>query len=217
MNTKSRKLSAFYYSLGALIFVAGCLLTAVILLQGTKELPGLIRKAYDLNRLTQVVVPGSADLTLSRTGAYAVYYEYRGIVDGVEYIGDQMPPTLACSIISKASGREIPVVPDFVDTNRYSGGGANYQERREGVLVMSTTIVKPGNYTFSCQYPGGEEQPKIVVSVGQNIAWEVIQALFRAAKPVFAGLAVMCGASMIAIFISAVIAVNRHRNKQKIG
>ena len=217
MKKKGRKLSAWYYGMGVLIFVAGCLLTAVILFQGTKELPGSIRKAYDLNRLTQVVVPGSADLTLSRSGAYGVYYEYRGIIDGVEHMGGQTPPTLSCSILSTASGREIPVVPDFVDTNRYSGGGANYKERREGVLIMSTTIDKPGNYTFSCQYPGGEEQPKIVVSVGQNIAWEVIQTLLRTAKPAFAGLAVMCGASMVAIFVSAVIAVKRYRYKQEIG
>lgn len=211
MNTKSRKLSAWYYGLGALVFVAGCLLTAVILFQGAKELPGLIKKAYDLDRLAQVVVPGSTELTLTRTGVYGVYYEYRSSVDGVQYMGGQTPPTLTCSIISNASGKEIPVVPDFVDTNRYSGGGGSYKERREGVLVMSTTIAKPGNYTFSCQYPGGKEQPEIVVSVGQNIAWEVIQALLGTAKHAFSGLAIMCAASIVAIFISAVIAVKRHQ------
>ncbi len=142
MNTKSRKLSAWYYGLGALVFVAGCLLTAVILFQGAKELPGLIKKAYDLDRLAQVVVPGSTELTLTRTGVYGVYYEYRSSVDGVQYMGGQTPPILTCSIISNASGKEIPVVPDFVDTNRYSGGGGSYKERREGVLVMSTTIAK---------------------------------------------------------------------------
>ena len=73
MNTQKKKLSALYYGLGALILLFGCPIAAAILFFGTRDLPAAISDAYDLNGLTQVVVPGSVDLTLSRTGAYAVY------------------------------------------------------------------------------------------------------------------------------------------------
>lgn len=213
MNKKGKKLSAWFYGLGVLVILAGFGLTAVLLIQGVKELPSSLRKAYDLNRLSPVVVPGSADLTLARSGAYAVYYEYRAMVDGKPYINKQTPPTLRCSLTSKTSGREIPVVPDFVDSNRYSGGGASYEERREGVLIMSSTLKTPGVYTFSCWYPGGEEEPKVVVSLGQNIAWEVMQALLRTAKPLSTGLALICGSGMAAILITAVVGVARHQRE----
>jgi len=120
MDNQKTKPGGWYYGLAVLAPVLGCLIATAIFFLGTRELPASIAEAHNLNRLTQVIVPGSSDLTLSRTGAYAVYYEYHSVVDGVEYVGSEKPPTLECSLTLKATGREIPVIPDFVETNRYS-------------------------------------------------------------------------------------------------
>lgn len=183
----------------------------------TNGLPAAMAEAYDLDRLTQVVVPGSADLTLSRTGAYAVYYEYRSVVDGVEYVGSETPPPLVCSLTAKATGREIPVVPDFVATNRY------YAEwgQRQGVLVMSTTVDEPGDYTFSARYPDDRERPPVVLAVGQNIFWEVggivVSVAGSVLSGVLGGLIVLWGSVLAAVVIAIVVAVKRRTSQLASG
>ena len=214
MDNQKTKPSSWYYALAALIPVLGCLIAAVFFYPRARKLPASIAEAHDLDRLTQVIVPGSADLTLSRTGAYAVYYEYRSVVDGVEYVGSETPPTLECSLTLKATGREIPLAPDFVETNRYSAGMGRGKGMRAGVLIMSTTVDEPDDYAFSCRYPDGREQPEIVLAVGQNILWEDIGILTRTAGSVLGGLAVLGGSGVVAIVIAIVIAVKRRQSKR---
>ena len=209
MDNQTIKPSGWYYGLAALALALGCLIAAVISFLGARDLPASIARAHDLDRLTQIIVPGSADLTLSRTGAYAVYYEYHSVVGGVEHISSETPPTLECSLALKATGRVIPVVPDFVETNRYSAGMGRGKGMRAGVLIMSTTIDDPGDYTFSCRYPDGREQPEIVLAVGQNILWEDIGILTRTAGSVLGGLAVLGGSGMVTIVIVIVVAIKR--------
>ena len=209
MNNQKTKPSGWYYGLAVLALVLGCLVATAILYPGTRGLPASIAEAHDLSCLTQVVVPGSADLTLSRTGAYAVYYEYRSVVDGVEYVRSETPPAVECSLTLKATGRQVPVVPDFVETNRYSAGMGKGRGKRTGVLIMSTTIDDPGNYTFSCRYSDGREQPEIVLAVGQNILWEDIGILARTVGPVLASLTVLGGSGVVAMAIVIVVTVKR--------
>lgn len=123
-----------------------------------------------------------------------------------------MPPVLECSLTLKATGREIPVVPDFVETNRYSARLGRGRGKRAGVLIMSTTIDDPGNYTFSCRYADGREQPEIVLAVGQNILWEDIHIMARTAGSVLGGLAVLCSSGVVAIVIATVVGVKRHQS-----
>jgi len=212
-NKTTIRPSGWYYGLAALTLVLGCLTATAIVYRGTRGVPASIAEAHDLSRLTQVVIPGSADLALSRTGAYAVYYEYHSVIDGAEHIGSEKPPTLECSLTLKATGREIPVVPDFVETNRYSARMGKGKGKRAGVLIMSTTVDEPGDYTFSCRYPDDREQPEIVLAVGQNVLWEDIGILTRTAGSVLGGLAVLGGSAVVAIVIAIVIAVKRHRSK----
>jgi len=216
MDNQKTKPNGWYYGLAAFALALGCLVATAILYPGTRDLPTSISRAHDLNRLTQIIVPGSADLTLSRTGAYAVYYEYRSVVDGVERIRSETPPTLECSLVLKATGRVIPVVPDFVETNRYSAGMGRGKGMRAGVLIMSTTVDEPGDHTFSCRYPDGREQPEIVLTIGQNILWEEIGTLTRTAGSVLGGLAVLGGSGVVAMVIAIVIAVKRYWSKQAI-
>jgi len=212
MESKTIRPSRWYYGLAALSLVFGCLAATAIFYLATRGLPTSIAEAHDLSRLTQVVIPGSADLMLSRTGAYAVYYEYHSVLGGVEYAGSETPPVLECSLTLKAKGREVPVVPDFVETNRYSARLGKGRGKRAGVLIMSTTIDDPGNYTFSCRYADGREQPEIVLAVGQNILWEDIHIMARTAGSVLGGLAVLCSSGVVAIVIAIIVGVKRHQS-----
>lgn len=205
MDTQKKKPSALYYGLGAFSLLIGCLIAAAILVYGARDLPASIAKAYDLNGLTQIVVPGSTDLALSRTGAYAVYYEHRSVVDGVEYVNGETPPSLNCVLTRQNTREEIPLVADFVETNEYS----TKDRRREGKLFMSTTVNEPGNYTFSCQHPDGGDQPKYVLAFGQNLFWELLRSLAGEAGSILGSLAVIFVAGFAAMVITIVVAIKR--------
>jgi len=218
MDNQTTKLSRWYYGLAVLVFVFGCLAATTITVLGTRGLPGLIEieEAHDLSRMTRVAIPGSAEVTFSEPGAYAVYYEYRTVVDGVEYAGNKRPPTLVCSLTSNATGAEVPVVPDYVETNGYSVRMGS----RAAVLAMSITIHEPGTYTFSCRYPDGRAQPKIVLAVGQNILWEYIGIMGRTVGPIFVSMIVsmtlLFGSAVAAIVVAIVVAVKRQPPRKQL-
>jgi hypothetical protein len=108
MSNQKIKPSRWYYSLAALLPVLGCLITTAIFCQGFPYLPGAL-ETIDVHNMTQVIVPGSADITFAKKGAYAVYYEYRSLVDGVQYINAKTPPPLICSLAS-GGGQQGPIL-----------------------------------------------------------------------------------------------------------
>jgi len=215
MTSKKVRPSSWSYGLAVLVLVLGCAIASVIFVLAIRGLPDAVADARDLSRLTQVVVPGTADLTLSRTGAYAVYHEYQGVMDGVAYARGQAPPQLDCALIARDTGRQVPLVPDYVETNQYTKGQGRGRGLRAGVLIMSTTVDRPGDYTFSCGYPDGSEQPKIVLAVGQNIVWEEARLLARAAVPVLGSLALLGASGTMAVAVAIIIAVKRRRAQKR--
>jgi hypothetical protein len=204
MDKRTTRSSRWYYGFAVLVLVLGCLAATTIAVLGTRDLPSLMAKATDLSRMTQVVVPGSGEVAFPEPGAYAVYYEYRSVVDGVEYIGAcETPPALACSLTSHATGEELAVVPDYVETNGYSVGRGG----RVGVLAMSITINEPGTYTFSCRYPRGRAQPEIVLAVGQNIFCELLGIAAKPLGSIVVSVALMGTSAVAAIIIAIAVAV----------
>ncbi len=115
------------------------------------------------------------------------------------------PPALECSLVLQDTGKEIPLVPDYVETNKYSTKGRN----REGVLLMSTTVDEPGNHTFSCRYPDGEAQPEIVLAFEQRLFWEFMAVIIRTAGTIISGPAVLGAAGAVAIVTTVVTAIKR--------
>ncbi len=202
------KPTRWLYGLAALIPVLACLGTTLLVYQNVPELPGALEKV-GIRNLTQVVVPGSADIFFPEAGAYAVYYEYRSVIDGVRYVRDKYPPSLNCQLKSKATGADVALVPDYVEGNVYS----TQDQERVGVLIRSISIENPGVYGFSCQYSNDRRGPEIVLAVGPNIIWEFFNL---AAKP-FA--AVVCGALVFmvalgtSILIVGLVAIKRHQSK----
>ena len=176
MNNKKIKLNRWAYGFAALALILGCSLTLIlgcsltmmIVYQTFPNIPGALKERVNLDNLTQLIVPGSADITFSKPGAYAVYYEYHSVVNGEKYETGKQPPSLECNLTSKKTGAKVTAVPDFVESNIYW----SKDQERVGVLIMSITIDDPGIYTFACQYRDGRTQPEIVVSVGPNFMWE---------------------------------------------
>ena len=64
-------------------------------------------------------------------------------------------PVLDCRLTSSTTGADIPLVPDYVPTNRYET-----KDARVGVLIYSTTIENPGLHTLSCNYPDERVSPR---------------------------------------------------------
>ncbi len=213
MNKQREKPSGWYYGLAALIPVLGGLTAAALVWQWFPGLPGTFEAKMDLDNLTQVVVPGSAEITFAERGAYAVYYEYRSVVDGVIFASSETPPALACSLTSRATGADIAVVPDYVKTNTY----ATKDRERVGVLIRSIPIDEPGTYTISCRHVDGSSQPGIVLAVGPNLDWEFLSIAARTVLTALAGLAMLHGSSALAVIIVIVVAVGRRKSRPAIA
>lgn len=199
-ETRRHSPGRWLYALSALLVFAALLLVAGKFYRNVRRLPLAVRAAYaayDLDRLKQVVVPGRVELTLTRTGAYAVYYEHRSVVDGVAYTSEEKPPDLICSLTRQATGRDIPLVPDYVVTNRY----LTRERERVGTLLLSTTIETPGTYSFACDYEDGSRETPIVLAFGHNLTFEFLVAVVRAAGAVLGSLAFGAAVTLAGLFL----------------
>ena len=213
MSERKMRPSGWTYAVAALIPVLGCLIASVLVYRWFPGLPGTFESKIDLDDLTQVVVPGAQEITFAKSGAYAVYYEYRSVVDGVVYTSNKTSPALTCALTSQATGDEVGVVPDYVRTNTYSSKDRD----RVGVLIRSITIDEPGTYTFSCRYTDGRSQPQVVLAVGPNFLWEFFGIAARTIVTAAAGLVVLFGSGLVAAVLVIVIAVKRRQSQQAAG
>jgi hypothetical protein len=209
MSGTKTKPTRWYYVLAIFIPILACGLTAFQVYRSIPKLPGAL-EAVGINNLTQVVVPGFAEIDFPKAGAYAVYYEYRSAINGVNYFRQKYPPGLKCALKSKATGADIDLAYDYVEGNVF----ATRNDERVGVLIRSISIEKPGVYIFSCQYRDGRTQPKIVLAVGPNIIYEFFNV---AAKPIAATICggfAFVGSLGISILIISIVAYKRHQSKK---
>jgi hypothetical protein len=210
MREQRAKPSGWIYAVAAVIPVLGCLMAMALVYQWFPGLPATFESRMNLDNLTQVVVPGSEEIVFAGNGAYAIYYEYRSVVDGAVYASSETPPALACTLTSKTTGADVGLVPDYVPTNTYS----TKDRERLGVLIRSITIDEPGAYTFSCRYVDGSSQPEIVLAVGPNLDWEFFGIAARTLGTAAAGLAVLLGSGVVAAVVALTIALKRRQSQQ---
>ena len=209
MSGKNQKPTRWYYLLALLLPVLACGMIAVLIYRSVPTLPGAL-ESTGINNLTQVVMPGSTEINFLKEGAYAVYYEYRSVHNGVNYVRDKYPPNMNCQLISNASGEYIELATPQSEGDMY----ATNNRERVGVLFKSISINQPGVHTFSCRYSDDRADPQIILAVGPNIIWEFFNV---AAKPVAA---VVCGGFVfitalgISILIAGIVAIKRYQSKK---
>lgn len=205
MYDKKKKLSRWAYGFAVLPLMLGCLITMMVVYLTFPDIPGVLEERVNIDDLTQLVVPGSAEITFAKPGAYAVYYEYRSFLNGVRYETGTQPPMLDCSLTSKGSVAKVFAVPDFVESNIYE----TQAKERVGVLLMSITIDDPGIYTIACDYRDGSIQPEIVVSVGPNFIWESFNIFAKVGRSILSGTAVFFFAMLISLIVVLIVVVKR--------
>lgn len=206
MSEYKLKPTRWSYVLALLIPIFVCLGTALIVYGNVPKLPGAL-EALGVKNLTQVVVPGSAEIQFPKTGAYAVYYEYRSVIDGVSYFRDEYPPSMRCQLISKRSGEVVKLAPSTVEGNVYI-----YPERA-GVMFKRIDIDQPGVYNFSCLYPDGRLYPKNVMAVGPNLVLEFFNAALKPIAAMLFGSFAFVFSGVISVLIIAFVAIKRHQSK----
>ena len=210
MSASKLKPTRWYYVLAILIPIFACLGTALIVYGSVPKLPGAL-EALGTKNLTQVVVPGSAELHFPKAGAYAVYYEYRSVVDGVSYFGGERPPSMRCQLRSSETGEAVALAPSTVEGDVYT-----YPERA-GVMFKRISIDQPGVYSFSCDYTDGRTYPPIILAVGPNILWEFFNGVAKPVAAMICGGLVFVSASGISLLIIGVVAFKRHQSKRTLA
>ena len=204
MKINKTKIRCLGYSAAILVLMLGCLAAAIFTIPTLSTYPSLIAEAYK-SPLQKVEIPGKADLKLSRKGAYAVYYERQKDSN----IDAEWPPTLDCSLTSKTTGEDIPLVPDYVPSNQYSTKDGD----QVGVLIYSTTVQHPGLHTLSCGFPDGRVSPKLVLAIGPNYAFEFLRVAWNLGGSVLGGAGILCASSTLAVVMALVVFLRRRTTR----
>ena len=194
MSEKKIKPSGWFYVLAGLVLVGGIVGFVFFLVGGLSDLSG---------GLTQVVVPGSQELTFSKIGAHTVFHEHKSIVGNKMY--SMTPGGLAglrCRLVSKTDGQEILLSPTSMNST-YSLGS------RSGVGVFDFNIDAPGEYLFSASYPPGQEGPQAVLAIGHGFVEQLLTT-------VLGGLGIMFGSLIAAIAIALTTFLMRRGAKKRL-
>jgi hypothetical protein len=207
MSEYKLKPTRWYYVLAILIPIFACMGTALFVYGNVPKLPGAL-EALGKNNLTWVVVPGSAEIHFPKSGAYAVYYEYRSVIDGMSYYRDEYPPSMRCQLRSMSTGEAVKLAPSTVKGNVYT---THYPER-EGVMFKRISIDQPGIYNFSCQYPDGRAFPKSVMAVGPNLVWEFFNTAVKPIAAIICGFLAFVWACWSSMLITGFVAFKRYRS-----
>ena len=210
MSTKNGKPTGWLYVLALVLPFLACGIAAVPIYLSVPKLPG----AFDdlsMNSLTQVVMPGSSEINFPEKGAYAVYYEYRSVIDGIDYSRGVYPPTMNCQLRSKASGDNVKLAYPNANGEMYSTGN----NERVGVLMNTISIDRPGAYSFSCRYPDNSSTPRIVLAVGPNFVWEFFNLAAKPTAAMLGGLLAFLGVGLISTIMVIIVFIKRNQAKNR--
>lgn len=200
MSNQSIKPSGSYYGLAVLVFIVGLGAAGFLGYSFYTTLTGMT------DSLVQVVVPGSRALTLSQTGTYTVFYERQSVVGNKVYSTGESLSGLRCSLVSRATGSEIPLSRSAANLN-YTVGG------RAGTSVLEFTITQPGTYEFSAAYDPGEEGPEVVLAIGTGVG----QAILGSVGKLFGAIGSLFVSGIIALVIAVITFVKRQKAKKQLA
>jgi hypothetical protein len=194
MNEAQRiRPSLWYLSIGVALILAGIGLFVYFLFEGIGHIT---------DSLTQVVVPGKAELTLNTPGTYTIFLEEQSVVDGQIYSTTEAVNGLKCTVTSQPGEQEITLTRPSASTT-YNVGG------RSGRSVLQFHIEESGQYELACDYPSGTEGPKAVLAVGTGVGARIVRTIGLSFAAIFGG--IICGGAVV-----VAVLVMRERAKKKL-
>ncbi|HJQ60939.1 MAG TPA: hypothetical protein VJ890_28805 [Vineibacter sp.] len=146
--------------------------------------------------LTQIVVPGGADLQLVARGTYTIFHERTSQVDGRLYSGGDVAG-LRVAVWSSGAGRNVTLRPAAARSTYNIGG-------RSGVSLLVFEVDAPGLYRLTAAYDDGRTQPQVVLAVGTGLFSGVLAIIALSGGIALAGTAV-------ALLIFIVVLLRRRR------
>jgi hypothetical protein len=151
--------------------------------------------------LTQIVVPGKAELDLQR-GRYSVFLEEQSTVNGKIYSTTQSIDGLVCRVNSVQNGATIAIEKSSMNTS-YSVNG------RSGHSVLEFQIQQAGKYSFACDYGENAKGPEVVLAVGSGVGEDIF-------RTVIVGLAAFFGGGGAGLIVVLVVVIRREREKKRL-
>ena len=152
--------------------------------------------------LTQVVMPGTAQIHLPKAHDYTVFHEYRSVVDGVRYATRKSPAELECAIAS-LSGAQVAL--------RKPSGSSRYSIMdRAGVSIFTFTITQPGEYEVSCRWKDASPEPQTVIAIGHGFGWDLFTTVLGA-------LAILGAAMVFPVLLFVIIYLRRKKTGEPGG
>ena len=152
---KSNEISPglWYYALSVLILILGFAAFAGLLYSGISE---------SASGLMQITAPGNADLNLSESGEYTIFYENNSYFDGKIYSTGEEISGLEIRVREKATGLDLLVYPAKASYS-YSLGG------RSGRSILAFQAERSGVHQFNSSYSGAAG-PRVVLAIGKGMA-----------------------------------------------
>ena len=173
--------SWWYALIGLALILAGSGLFAYFLFQGLSRIT---------DSLTQVVVPGHAELSLSTPATYTIFLEEQSVVDGRIYSTTGSVDGLRFSVTMQPGNQQI-----FL---RRASMSASYKlNDRSGRSVLEFPVRVAGRYDLSCEYPQDTKGPQTVVAVGTGVIGKIFRTVLESLISIFGGLG--SGALVIAL------------------
>ena len=164
--------SWWYASIGVALALAGVALFAYFLVQGIFHLT---------DSLTQIVVPGQAQLSLNTPATYTIFLEQQSVVEGRIYSTTESVDGLKCTVTSRSENQQIPL--------RRPGMSITYNlNGRSGRSVFAFTVKSSGQYDLFCNYPLDAKGPQTVIAVGSGVGEKLTETVLRSLLSMFGGM-----------------------------
>ena len=178
-NDQTMDASKWFYGVGIAVILAGVGFFVYFLLNGLLHLT---------DNLTQIVVPGEADLTLQSNLKYTVFLEEQSIADGKIVSVHRNLEGLTCRLREQSTGANLAL--------RSSQSSQTYNiNGRSGRSVLEFQSRAAGAYHLACAYEDGKQEPQTVLAVGAGFSQGLISLLARCFLSIFGG--AILGASFI--------------------
>ena len=183
MEAREVRPSWWYASIGVALALAGVGLFAYFLVHGLFHLT---------DSLTQVVVPGQAQLSLNAPATYTIFLEEQSVVDGRIYSTTESVDGLKCTVTTQSENQQITMLRPGMSIT-YNAHG------RSGRSVLAFPVKVAGQYTLFCNYPQDARGPQTVVAVGTGVGEKLTQTVLWSLISMFGGMG--SGALVIALVI----------------